>query len=436
MSYKQHTGVAPPTFTTIAINRNVLDLVPGAVGAIAYGRVQMTSFLLPDHTFGSVGSREGAPPVTGSQDVYFNLYLPSGQKPANGWPVALLGPGQSQNKEQFPTLMASTFASAGVATLVINANGRGFGPLSTNIITRTDNSKVEFLSGGRGIDRNHDNVYEATEDAYVTMAGARDTTMQTVIDYIRMARAIEEGIDVDGDHSADLDAKQISWFGTSFGANFGVVAVALDSVFSAAAFTGFGGPLIENRRLSPTMSVQVGIQLRTRVPSLINVSGNVFNENFPLRNQPPVINTVQGAIAIQQYLDRREWANQIADSPAWASTLKARLGAKVLLNVAKGDQIVPNPAATRVIRAGGFEAQTTYYRHDLAVAANPLMQSDPHTYMTQLITNPHFVAVASGAQSQAAFFLATGGMVIHPAPQQFFEVPIVLPLPETLNFIP
>jgi len=34
------------------------------------------------------------------------------------------------------------------------------------------------------------------------------------------------------------------------------------------------------------------------------------------------------------------------------------------------------------------------------------------------------------------FFDTDGTVIIHPEPARFFEVPIILPLPEDLNFIP
>jgi hypothetical protein len=34
------------------------------------------------------------------------------------------------------------------------------------------------------------------------------------------------------------------------------------------------------------------------------------------------------------------------------------------------------------------------------------------------------------------FFKSFGTTIIHPAPAQYFEVPIAGPLPETLDFIP
>jgi hypothetical protein len=47
------------------------------------------------------------------------------------------------------------------------------------------------------------------------------------------------------------------------------------------------------------------------------------------------------------------------------------------------------------------------------------------------------VEIALGAQEQIATFLASDGKtIVHPEPARFFEVPIKLPLPEDLNYIP
>jgi len=47
-----------------------------------------------------------------------------------------------------------------------------------------------------------------------------------------------------------------------------------------------------------------------------------------------------------------------------------------------------------------------------------------------------FGAIARGAQEQiAVFFESDGAVTLHPEPRRFFEVPIMQPLPEGLNFI-
>jgi hypothetical protein len=110
----------------------------------------------------------------------------------------------------------------------------------------------------------------------------------------------------------------------------------------------------------------------------------------------------------------------------------------VLVQFAKGDQTVPNPTATAIIRAGELQDRAVFYRNDLAFAANPLTPKNPHTFLTGLFSPGLAPVVAAGAQRQIATFFASNGVtVIDPDDAgALFEVPIVLPLPETLNFIP
>jgi len=473
IAFIQHTGVSPPAFTTVNINMNAFAFVPGAVGSIAYGRVASPSFLRPDATFNIVGTEVGVPPVMGTGDLYFNLQLPSGPMPADGWPVAMIGMGGNNNKEEFPTLLAPTLAKYGIATMTMNPVARGRGPLGMNRVTMLDNSAITFLAGGRGVDADGNNIIGPQEGddppAPFLLMGRRDATKQTIIDHMVLARAVQLGMDVDGDGAPDLDGDRMYFLGWSFGAQFGAPLVGLEPAFRASVLNAPGGPFVDLRRFGNVQGRNIlGAVLAARTPSLINVGGAnplAFNENLPLRDQPPLVNTVVGAIAIQEYIDRSEWAMQSSDAVPYAQHLRtvpqndegrddddwddddgddedddARVRG-VLIQMAKGDQTVPNPTNSAVVRAGGLEAQTTYYRHDLACAANPCLtaaRKNPHPFLTQgVVTDAYFAAISRGAQEQAAQFLASDGVVvIHPTPTGFFEVPIVLPLPEAQNFIP
>ena len=129
---------------------------------------------------------------------------------------------------------------------------------------------------------------------------------------------------------------------------------------------------------------------------------------------------------------------QSASPVAYAPYLRQRPLAglkpkRIIVQFAKGDQTVPNPATTAMVRAGGLRDQTTFYRHDLAFLENPALSKDPHGFMPVIRV---FGAIARGAQEQVVvFFDSDGELVIHPEPGRFFEVPITGPLPENLNFI-
>lgn len=97
----------------------------------------------------------------------------------------------------------------------------------------------------------------------------------------------------------------------------------------------------------------------------------------------------------------------------------------------------PFPSDIFTVPDASLETWTTLYRHDLAFAADSTIPKNPHLFAGQP-TSPNSTvrAIARGAQEQIAVFFATfGGTIIHPAPAQFFEVPIAGSLPETLDFI-
>jgi hypothetical protein len=299
---------------------------------------------------------------------------------------------------------------------------------------------------------------------------------------MQLVRVIEIGIDVDGDGVTDLDPSRISYFGWSFGANNGTTLLAVDPNVREGALYSPGGPIFQNSRLSPGRSAGFGASLASQMPSLINSpgitsldgvpipSGPYFNESMPLRDgitltagladsttytiQSPVIRTVAGATAIQEYMEKRDWVVQSGNHVAFARHLRrdplAGVPVKsVLILFGKGDQTIANPNATAMLRAGDLADRATYYRNDLAYGENPGVPAspgvleipgvpkNPHAFVNQIAFSDRLVAdIARGAQKQIAVFLASGGAVIvHPEPARFFEVPILGPLPESLNFI-
>ena len=145
---------------------------------------------------------------------------------------------------------------------------------------------------------------------------------------------------------------------------------------------------------------------------------------------------------IQELIDRTEWVTQAGNPVAYAPHLRADplrgVPAKsVIFQFAKGDQTVPNPTASAILRASGLADRATYFRNDLAFAANPAVPKNPHTFLTR-INVPAVAAVAFGAQQQiATFFASDGTAIIDPdGAGALFEVPIAGPLPEELNYIP
>ena len=300
----------------------------------------------------------------------------------------------------------------------------------------------------------------------------RDGSRQTTVDLMQLVREIDVGMDVHGDGIADLDPAHIYFFSHSFGGSFGAPFLAVEPSVGVGVFNAIGGGWVDKAgRLSAgSQRPGIGSSLAARVPPLLNspgvaeldgapIAGPRFNENMPLRDrlplpvrledgtsyeiQSPVINTVPGAMAIQEELENQQWVTQAGNPLAYAPHLRkqplAGVPAKsVIIQFNKGDMTANNPMTTAIVRAGDLADRTTYYRNDLAFADDPNVPKNPHTILNSIgSADPLVAAIARGYQEQIATFFETDGQeVIHPAPSQYFEVPIQSPLPEDLNYLP
>ena len=361
-------------------------------------------------------------------------------------------------RHQGTPALAATWASRGIATIAIAAEGFGFGPLGLLRTNFTDGTSLTIPDAGRSYDQDGNNLIATDEGmsavgARLWTVGASDTLKQTVIDLLQLVRVIEVGMDVDGDGAADIDASRISFLGQSAGGRHGTMLAALDPSVNLVTLSGCCATS-EYARWNVNQRSALGRQLAARVPSLINQAGLTsidgvpvappyFNENKPLRNRPTVVNTVAGAIEIQEAFETREWG-QLAgtnSSLTWLPYLTVRplagnLRKTVAVYVFKGDQNAPNPSASEAVINSDLLPNTLYYRHDLAFAQDPTIPKNPHL----LIFSPNSPnalvrAVSRGLQAQMADFHASGGAIVNiPTPEEFWEVPIVSPL-DDLNFI-
>lgn len=452
IQFRRQTGAAP-TFTDSFLPTPALQVVAGAVGHVAYGRYSSPEYQNAAKVIPATATLTGMPQPQGTQQLVFQLFLPSSPKPAGGWPVAIFGHGFTDSMYGAPWTVASVFASRGIATLSINVVGHGGGAQGVlNVLPRVG-APVQVPAGGRGIDQDGNGSIDSTEGvnaaAPQTIVSSRDGLRQTVIDLMQLVRQIEVGMDADGDGTRDLDPGRIYYAGQSFGGIYGTMLLGVERNIKAGVPNVPGGSITEIARLSPSFRILTGLSLATRQPMLLNLPPSAelpvplnFNENIPLRDQPPVVNNVPGAMAIAELLDRNEWVQQSGNPVSYASLIRqnppqGHAAKPVIVQVAKGDVTVPNPTSTAIVRAGGLKDRLTWYRNDLAFAGIAGIPKNPHTFLTN-IGVAAAAPLAVGAQSQiAVFFESNGATVIDPdGGGPLFEVPIQGDLPEGLNFIP
>jgi dienelactone hydrolase len=435
--------VGTNSFTTSFLPTPALSLFPGSVRAIAFGTFSSPDFETAEKYIPAIGTRTGVPAVQGTNTIQFNLFIPSGPTPVGGWPVAIFGHGFTDSKHGAPFAVGSTFASHGIATIAINVVGHGGGAAGSLTIIPAVGTPVTIPDGGRGIDQDGNGTIDSTEGVSAApprgIIANRDGLRQTVADLMQLVRVLETG-GIPG-----LNGSRIYYAGQSFGGIYGVKFLAVEPSVRAGVPNVPGGPIIEIARLSPSFRVLVGLSLATRIPALLNAGALApptwgFNENIPLRDRPTVINSVPGAMEIQEVIDNTEWVSQSGSPVAYAphlrqSPLDGVDARPVIIQFAKGDQTVPNPTASAIFRAGDLTDRSTYFRNDLVRAAIPGAPANPHTFLTR-VDVPSVALLALAAQKQIAIFFETdGAVIIDPdGAGPLFEVPIAGPLPEGLNF--
>lgn len=425
----------PADGTTLAYTADTGDALTTApvpnVSTVAAGQYVFGSYLAPSWLTqaGDIPQtptgRSRGPAVTGSVRVPFVAVIPAGTAPRNGWPVALFGHGFTRSDADL-FLAAPLNASQGVATIATDVVGHGYGPRSEWQVTR-GGVTVSVPAHARGVDRDGNGTIDSTEGSSTAVEPAplaainsRDGLRQTVADNAALARAIG------GPSTLPLNSARPTYYGQSFGGIYGTMLAGTDRSITAFGLNVPGGPISEIARLSPSFRPLTAQALGLGVPNLLNGGVSGFTESMPLAGQAPVKNPAPGALAIQQYLAESTWVQRSGSPETFAPLVPHR---RTLVQSAFGDQTVPNPTAGTLIRAGGLEDRTTFYRND----RTPNAAENPHGFLL----NPAFALGFDPGQSQMSTFLASKGrLVIDPdGAGKVFEVPIVNPnVLRRLNF--
>ncbi|SOD95453.1 Ig-like domain-containing protein [Blastococcus haudaquaticus] len=415
-------GTFPAAGTTVdwAQDRGTVDPAPAPVptqqlpagSLLVFGSYLAPSWLQPDVTIRQTPTRDFGPLPVAAARLPFVAVLPAGKAPAGGWPVAVFGHGfTSSTNAAF--LAATTNAAEGIATIATNVVGHGYGPGSTWRVT-SGGTTTTLPAYGRGIDQDGDGDIEASEGSSASGGAAavssRDALRQTAADIMTLVRSLDT--DVDGDRSPDLSGRGVTYFGQSFGGIYGSMLTGADPAISRAVLNVPGGPITEIARLAPAFRLLTTQSLQAA--GLLNSqdrSRAFFQEQLPLRGEGPVTATVPGALAIQDHLAKATWLSRPGSPETFAPLIDDR---RVLLQVALGDQTVPNPTSYTLVDAGDLWSRTSLYRHDRTGRTD-----NPHSFLL----NPDNPAWLQGL-AQVSEFLRSGRVADPDGTGAVWEVPI------------
>jgi dienelactone hydrolase len=391
--------------------------------------------------------------------VSFHVFLPAGPPPKAGFPLVIYGHGLGDNQFGAPTFIASTLAKNGFATLAMEIIGHGYG--AGSVVNVADSQgQHQIATPGRGILLPGNSIIGATDGCVAPGAIAvRDCGRQTAVDLVALVDTIQrtKGLGI------GIDPNRLYFVGQSFGATYGTLFHAVEPGVKVAVMSAGGGTSADIARLA-VPARPLGIEYLAGL-GLLNVPPAApeayfhdnFNDNYVLRDNPPVLNNVPGAMPIQAAFEAADWLGMLGDPLSFAPHLKSYplngVPAKsTLFLFSKGDLEVPNPTNSALIRAADGQSWSWYFRFDIAASLHPELLSIgepgprlPHAILSYptVFDYPAETSISLAEQQQVASYFASNG-TSNPDPNLFvtapfspelhlFEMPTVLP--EQLNFI-
>jgi len=262
---------------------------------------------------------------------------PCGEKPAGGWPVAIVQHGLGGDRTQALT-MAESFAAACFVVAAIDQPLHGITDTSkmpfycsatnglcngarerTFDIDLVNNTTGAAVAGGDG-------VIDASATHWINLASPltfRDTLRQGEADLVVFAKSVAN-LDLDHDSVSDINPAQIHYVGLSLGGIIGSGFVKFSPTVNTATVAVPGGVITQLGLDSPTF----GPRLRAGVGA--NLADNSYFFNLFFRDGQTVI-------------DSGDPINHIAGS-------QARHPLHLIKVV--GDTVVPNNSTDRLIVAG------------------------------------------------------------------------------------
>ena len=308
----------------------------------------------------------------GVQTVQVNVFLPKGERPEQGWPVVLLGPGYAGLRHDL-WVVADALCAAGFAAVMADAAGHGGGPATEMQLPIVNGLPVTVVTPGRAIDRNADGRYGSPEGLHASwaapefagMVGMHDGNRQTVLDLSALLTVLlpdaergQTGADLDGDGQADFDPALVSYVGHSNGGRYGMTFAAHEPRLKRAVLMAPPGdgyiPYISTYRDTWAELFDTWMPPITNTPS---GRYGLFDEGI-LWPGAGLLDAPLWFHEINRFTARRAWLAGDAEGEGAAALWRQKraLGeprAEVMVQLVQGDPAVVNPDSMRLVDAAG-----------------------------------------------------------------------------------
>ena len=256
IQFNRQTGTAP-TFASSFLPTPALNIVPGAVGQIAYGTFSSPDYETADKFIPATGTLTGCAAAAGHQQLAGAVLPAAGRQARRRLAGRHLRPWLRRQHVR-RALGGGLDARLARHRQRLDQRRRPWRRAARHAERAAPGSRRcpwSIPAGGRGIDQDGNGTIDSTEGSSAapprTVISSRDGLRQTVVDLMQLVREIEVGVDVDGDGTADLDAQRIYYAGQSFGGIYGTMILGVEPSIKAGVPNVPGGSIIEIVRLSP-----------------------------------------------------------------------------------------------------------------------------------------------------------------------------------------
>ena len=410
---------------------------------------------VPIDDFGLPTAYDGYVPIS------YHIFLPHVTDPAARIPVVIYGHGSGDSQFGAPSVIASTLAKAGFATLAMEVVGHGFGPGSVTVLS--ESSGDYFISSpGRSVPFENGSILPGTGCLVPGPIAVRDCLRQTAVDVMALVRNIKAN-----KLGVNLDPDRIYYVGQSLGSFIGSLVHAVEPDIRKAVINVGGDSVVDTARLAYGDDTDLGYlaiydRALLAIPGL-KLANPKFDFYYPYRDKvtlPP--RTEQGFVVgvseIQRAFEVADWINIPGAPLAYAPHFKVKpLYQNVplkqtLFQFGWGDLETPNPVEANLVRAFAGPAQpkfaalpAQFFRFDLALAIDPHLAYVfmpgaaysilPHRYLANPSidepSNFDELQIMLEVQRQVVRFLKSGTTAVSPL---FFQNLSLATLPTTRHY--
>ena len=350
-----------------------------SLGCAAVGDVLVGGLISPNYQRATANPLSGGATIPGSwsdplaptkvsdNPITALMFVPAAAAPVAGYPTIIFGHGLGQDNTNLFAL-ASQLARAGFASVAIDFVAHG-----SRAVLTSDAAALGCSTSPKP--KTHPQCFAPFLSA--DLAGTRDNVRQTVIDLLRLGKAIK-ACGTTNCGAFQVNGARIGYAGLSLGGIIGSMTSAMSTEIQAAVLSVPGGGWLDILENTATLEIRCSL-----VNSLIDAGVLVGDKWNPMAGTGLCTTDAWKTQAgYRSFATAARWILDSADPANFAAKLAPR---KFLIQKVVEDKVIPNVATDALAKLAGLTSQ------DASIATGAQIPPPPSTAITAAPTMPHWV---------------------------------------------